>query len=60
MTIDKGTKFAQLVLNEIPTAHFFQVEDVGTIDGNRGGGFGSSSIYDQGDARYGTDLLQKH
>lgn len=44
MTIDKGTKFAQLVLNEIPTAHFFQVEDIGSIEGNRGGGFGSSGL----------------
>lgn len=44
MTIDKGTKFAQLVLNEIPTAHFFQVEDIGSVEGNRGGGFGSSGL----------------
>ena len=44
MTIDKGTKFAQLVLNEIPTAHFFQVEDIDSVEGNRGGGFGSSGL----------------
>lgn len=42
--ISKGTKFAQLVLNEIPTAHFFQVEDIGSVEGNRGGGFGSSGL----------------
>lgn len=45
MTIDKGTKFAQLVLNEIPTAHFFKVEDINAEEGNRGGGFGSSGLF---------------
>lgn len=43
--IEKGTKFAQLVLNEIPIAQFFQVEDITQYAGDRGGGFGSSSIY---------------
>ena len=55
--IEKGTKFAQLVLNEIPTAQFFPVEDITQYEGDRGGGYGSSSIYNQGDSRYGTDLL---
>lgn len=42
--ISKGTKFAQLVLNEIPTAQFFKVEDINSVEGNRGGGFGSSGL----------------
>lgn len=40
--IEKGQKFAQLVLNEIPTAKFYQVDSVANIGENRGGGFGSS------------------
>ena len=41
--ISKGSKFAQLVLNIIPSASFFQVESVGVFESERKeGGFGSS------------------
>lgn len=41
--ISKGSKFAQLVLNIIPAASFFQVGSVGVFDSERKeGGFGSS------------------
>ena len=43
-TIGKGEKFAQLVLNEVATANFYQVEDISIVGGNRGGGFGSSGL----------------
>lgn len=42
--IEKGTKFAQLVLNEIHTASFIEVEDIHEIEGDRNGGFGSSGL----------------
>lgn len=42
--IEKGTKFAQLVLNKVPTASFVQVEDIREIEGDRNGGFGSSGL----------------
>jgi len=38
--IEKGQRFAQLVLSEVTSASFYQVEDVKEIGGNRGGGFG--------------------
>lgn len=44
MYIGKGEKFAQLVLNEIPKAVFYEVEDISSIEGNRGGGFGSTGL----------------
>lgn len=56
-TIGKGEKFCQLVLAEVPKVSFYRVESVAEIGENRGGGFGSSSIYDKNDDRYGTDLL---
>ena len=42
--IEKGERIAQLVLNEIPLAHFYEVDDIGVFDNDdRGeGGFGSS------------------
>lgn len=43
-TIGKGEKFAQLVLSEVPKAAFYQVESVGQIGDNRGGGFGSTGL----------------
>lgn len=55
--ITKGEKFAQLVLNKVPTAVFYSVDNIGEFEGDRGGGFGSSSIYGKNDERYGTDLL---
>ena len=56
-TIGKGEKFAQLVLAEVPKASFYRVDNVSEIGEDRGGGFGSSSVYDKNDERYGTDLL---
>lgn len=57
-TIGKGEKFCQLVLAEVPKIAFYRVDSVAEIDKeDRGGGFGSSSIYDKSDSRYGTDLL---
>ena len=43
-TISKGERFAQMRLVEVPTANFFQVENVDGIGDDRGGGFGSSGI----------------
>lgn len=40
--INKGERFAQMRLVEVPTASFIQVESVGEIGDDRGGGFGSS------------------
>lgn len=40
--INKGERFAQMRLVEVPTASFVQVESVGEIGEDRGGGFGSS------------------
>lgn len=42
--IEKGERIAQLVLNEIPLAHFYEVDDIGVFNNDdRGeGGFGSS------------------
>lgn len=43
-TIGKGEKFCQLVLCEVPKAALYQVESVGEIGENRGGGFGSTGL----------------
>lgn len=43
-TIGKGEKFAQLVLAEVPKVAWFEVENVGEIGEDRGGGFGSSGL----------------
>ena len=40
--INKGERFAQMRLVEVPTASFYQVESVDGIGEDRGGGFGSS------------------
>lgn len=42
--INKGERFAQMRLVEVPTASFVQVESVGEIGDDRGGGFGSSGV----------------
>lgn len=55
-TIGKGEKFCQLVLCEVPKAAFYRVDKVQDIGEDRGGGFGSSSIYAKEDSRYGTDI----
>ena len=41
-TIGKGEKFAQLVLSEVPKAVMIETDDISLIEGNRGGGFGST------------------
>ena len=40
--VGKGERFAQLVLNEVPSAAFYPVDSVAQIGENRGGGFGST------------------
>ena len=40
--VGKGERFAQLVLNEVPSAAFYPVDSVTQIGENRGGGFGST------------------
>ena len=42
--IAKGEKFAQLVLNEVPHVSFYEVDNIGEIEGDRGGGFGSTGV----------------
>lgn len=44
-SIDKGQKFAQLVLSEVPKAVLYEVEKVGEIGEDRNGGFGSTGDY---------------
>lgn len=43
-TIEKGQKFAQLVLNQVPRAAFVEVKDIKEIEGDRQGGFGSTGL----------------
>ena len=43
-TIHEGDRFAQMRLVEVPTAALYEVESVGEIGENRGGGFGSTGI----------------
>lgn len=43
-TIGKGEKFAQLVLNKVPTAQFYQINNISDVEGDRGGGFGSTGL----------------
>ena len=43
-TIAPGQRFAQMRLVQVPKAEFMQVESVGEIGENRGGGFGSTGI----------------
>lgn len=42
--IGKGEKVAQLVLSEVPHAAFKEVKNIQEIEGNRGGGFGSTGL----------------
>ena len=44
-TIGKGQKFAQLVLSEVPKAVLYEVEKVGEIGEDRGGGWGSTGKF---------------
>ena len=43
-TIAEGQRFAQMRLVQVPKAEFVQVESVGDIGEDRGGGFGSTGI----------------
>ena len=43
--IEKGERFAQMRLVEVPTVNFYQVQSVDGIGEDRGGGFGSSGIH---------------
>ena len=42
--INKGDRIAQMVLQRVPMIKFVEVDDITKIEGNRGGGFGSSGI----------------
>ena len=41
-TLEKGQRIAQMRLVEAPTVSWMKVDDIGEIEGDRGGGFGSS------------------
>lgn len=43
-SIGEGQKFAQLVLSEVPKAILYEVESVGEMGEDRGGGFGSTGL----------------
>ena len=43
-TIAEGQRFAQMRLVQVPKAEFIQVESVGEIGEDRGGGFGSTDV----------------
>ena len=43
-TIAEGQRFAQMRLVQVPKAEFIQVESIGEIGEDRGGGFGSTGI----------------
>lgn len=44
-TITKGMRFAQLILKEVPTCSFLQVESVADIGEDRNSGFGGSGLF---------------
>lgn len=44
ISFSKGDRFAQMRLVEVPSANFFQVDNIEEHGANRGGGFGSSGI----------------
>lgn len=44
LTINKNDRIAQIVLCKYEKISFKEVEDITTIEGNRGGGFGHSGI----------------
>ena len=43
-TIHKGERFAQMRLVAVPTVALYEVESVGNIGKNRGGGFGHTGV----------------
>lgn len=40
--INKGDRIAQMVLSQVPTIQWVELDNVGSIGQNRGGGFGST------------------
>ncbi len=42
--LEAGQKIAQLVLNKVELANFYEVSDITAIAGDRGGGFGSTGV----------------
>lgn len=44
-TITKGMRFAQIVLNEVPSIAFLEVSNVGEIGESRESGFGGTGLY---------------
>ena len=44
VTVEKGERVAQFVLQRVPAIQFKQVESVKDIGNNRGGGFGSTGV----------------
>lgn len=44
LTVEKGERVAQFVLQRVPAIQFKQVESVKDIGNNRGGGFGSTGV----------------
>ena len=42
--MEKGTKIAQVVFNEVIHAEFIETDDVSLIGKNRGGGYGSTGL----------------
>jgi len=44
-TIEKGQRIAQMRLVEVPSVNWLEVENIGEIEGDRGGGFGSSGQF---------------
>jgi dUTPase len=45
MHIGKGEKFAQLVLAKVGRGAPYQVTDIHSFEGDRGGGFGSTTLF---------------
>lgn len=44
-TITKGMRFAQIVLNEVPSIAFYEVDSVGEIGEDRASGFGETGLF---------------
>ncbi len=47
----EGDRIVQLVLNEVPKANFSKIKNIDYIEGNRGGGIGSSKLNNSTDER---------
>lgn len=43
--IEKGQRFAQIVISEVPMALLYEVDDIKTIEGDRASGFGGSGKF---------------